>query len=187
MPTLITHAIIGGSAAIALASNSSWDRTTKYEIAFLSVLCSVIPDADVSAFALDIPYGHTFGHRGFFHSLLFALLLGLATSCLFPRQAPVLSRRWFLLAAYFCTLSCSHGLLDACTQGGLGVALLSPFDTTRYRFSYAPFTAAPLSLHQMFTPWGARVLRMELVLLWVPALLVVLWCRWRGRAPSSPP
>ena len=185
MPTLVTHAIIGGAAAIALTSNTSWDQTAKYEAALLSVLCSVLPDADVIGFAFDVPYAHFFGHRGFFHSLSFALILGVTSACLFPREAPFLSRQWWLLAAYFCALSCSHGVLDACTQGGLGVALLSPFDATRYRFSFAPFEAAPLSVQHMFTPWGLRVLRMEVLFLWLPALLVAFWCRWRaGRSGS---
>ena len=37
----------------------------------------MLPDLDVVAFALHIPYAHAFGHRGASHSLFFAFLLGL--------------------------------------------------------------------------------------------------------------
>src|SRR5580704_10826304 len=40
--------------------------------------CSVIPDLDVIGFHFGIHYGVFWGHRGFTHSLLFAILLASA-------------------------------------------------------------------------------------------------------------
>jgi len=39
-------------------------------------------------------------------------------------------------------VAASHGLLDAMTRGGEGVALLSPFDTTRYFLFWRPIIHA---------------------------------------------
>lgn len=38
-------------------------------------LCSVIPDLDVIGFRFGVHYGDFWGHRGFTHSLLFAVFL----------------------------------------------------------------------------------------------------------------
>ena len=38
----------------------------------------------------------------------------------------------------------SHGVLDALTDGGPGVAFLAPFDDTRYFFPWRPIRVSPL-------------------------------------------
>ena len=55
----------------------------------------MVPDLDVIAFTLGIPYAHPLGHRGFLHSLLFALLLG-ACAPLFVAGGPKSNRRLVL-------------------------------------------------------------------------------------------
>ena len=56
----------------------------------LSVLCSLLPDADVIGFALGIDYDDILGHRGLSHSLVFAFCLGNAVVwCCFPGQREV--------------------------------------------------------------------------------------------------
>ena len=51
-------------------------------------------------------------------------------------------------AVFFYLLLCtaSHGLLDAMTDGGLGVAFFSPLDTTRYFFSFRPAVVSPIGI-----------------------------------------
>jgi inner membrane protein len=71
-----------------------------------------------------IRYGDMLGHRGFSHSLLFALLLGMLAVFLFFRDVPKFSKKWWALAAYFFVVTTSHGLLDAMTTGGLGIGFL---------------------------------------------------------------
>ncbi len=140
MPSLITHAVVAVAAGKSAAHG---DMSVKFWV--LSVLCAVVPDADVIAFSLGIPYGHFLGHRGFFHSIFFGLILGFLVVTLFFRQEPFGSRSWWVLFAYFFLLSSSHGVLDAFTSGGLGIALFSPFDTTRYFFPFTPIRVAPIS------------------------------------------
>jgi inner membrane protein len=50
----------------------------------------------------------------------------------------------------------SHGILDAMTNGGLGVALLSPLDTTRYFRPWRPIQVSPISLRRFFSDEGVR-------------------------------
>jgi inner membrane protein len=40
----------------------------------------------------------------------------------------------------------SHGILDAMTDGGLGVAFFSPFDDTRCFFPFRPIKVSPIGL-----------------------------------------
>lgn len=204
MPTVFSHCIIGLTAASVFQSREfvtgaeagcshvrvPWLRTLRAGtippgllFVALSVLCSALPDVDVVAFALDIPYGHAFGHRGFFHSLFFALMVALFVVLLFFPRAKVLSSRWWLLTGYFFLLNASHGLLDTLTAGGLGIALLAPFDHTRYLAPIALFQAAPLDISGLLTPWGLRCMRTEFLVLWIPALMVVFLSR-RLAAPG---
>ncbi len=160
MPSLITHSIVGLAAGTAVARKKMPRRFW-----LLSLICPMLPDADVAAFAFGIPYAHPFGHRGLFHSLLFALLLGVATGWIFFRK----ERRWWLYAGYFSLIIASHGLLDACTSGGLGIALLAPFDNTRYFFPWTPIRVSPIGLRPFLSKWGAQVLLSEMRWVWLPA------------------
>src|SRR3712207_4696555 len=75
----------------------------------LSAACSVLPDADVLAFWFGVPYGSMFGHRGFTHSLVFALSAGVSVAAVFFRDAP----RKVSLALFFSLATASHAALDA--------------------------------------------------------------------------
>lgn len=173
MPSLITHAMIGTMSAKAV---SGGEISPKFWA--LSVLCAVIPDADVIAFSFGIPYGHFFGHRGFFHSICFGLILGLLVVTLFFRAETWATRHWWLLVMYFSLLTASHGILDAFTNGGLGIALLSPFDTSRYFFPVTPIQVAPISVRAFMSSWGVRVMVSEFVWVWVPTLVMFAVYRW---------
>ena len=76
----------------------------------------------------------------------------------------------------------SHGLLDTCTDGGAGVALLAPFDWTRYTAPFRPIAVSPLGVQRFFSARGLAVLESELVWVWTPVLLVLAahWL-WRRR------
>ena len=96
----------------------------------LSVLCSLLPDADVIGFALGIDYDDMLGHRGLSHSLVFAFCLGYAVVWGCCRDSARFSRAWWSLVLYFTVVTASHGVLDALTNGGLGIAFFAPFDAT---------------------------------------------------------
>ncbi|WP_032968612.1 metal-dependent hydrolase, partial [Stenotrophomonas maltophilia] len=70
MPSIITH------AAVPLALWCAADRgRIPPRLLVAGVIAAMLPDADVLAFALHIPYADAFGHRGASHSLLFACVL----------------------------------------------------------------------------------------------------------------
>ncbi len=140
----------------------------------LSVVCSVLPDLDVIAFSIGIPYGHFFGHRGFFHSPFFAACCSFILLCLFMWEIKLFSKQWWKYWIYFFILTASHGILDAFTNGGLGIALLSPFSNTRYFFPWTPIEVSAIGgLPVLFTQRGMMVLWSEFCLIWIPLLIIL--------------
>src|SRR5437660_9682736 len=91
----------------------------------IGAVCSAIPDLDVIGFRFGIRYGDFWGHRGFAHSLVFAALLALLIVVLRFRHGAT-GMHAPMLWLYFFLATASHGLLDAMTDGGLGVALFAP-------------------------------------------------------------
>jgi inner membrane protein len=164
MPTVMTHAIVGlGLAKVFTARKLPWP----YWI--LSAILPMVPDVDVLAFLVGIPYRSPFGHRGCTHSLCFALALSLTAAVLFARRCRV---SWTALAGFFFLMTASHGILDALTDGGLGVALFWPFDSTRYFFAWRPITVSPIGL-KFFQEDGWETLGSEILWVWLPTGLLV--------------
>jgi inner membrane protein len=130
---------------------------------------AMLPDLDILAFPLGIPYGARFGHRGFSHSFCCALVTGLVTGWL---SSAALGIPWRLLALFFFLLMASHGVLDAFTNGGMGIALFAPFDPTRYFFPWRPVQVSPIGI-AFFGPWGVRVMRSEILWIWLPLAVLV--------------
>lgn len=152
----------------------------------LSAACAMLPDADVAGFAFGIRYGDMLGHRGLSHSLCFAFLVGWLVGALAFRDVPLWSRRFWSLSLYFFAVTASHGLLDALTNGGRGVAFFAPFDATRYFFPWRPIEVSPIGLG-FFSDYGLRVVLVsEMIWIWIPSLLLVisvwLYRRMRVRA-----
>ncbi len=81
-----------------------------------------LPDLDVIAFKLGIPYHAPWGHRGAAHSLGFALILGALLAAVgrlsgwFPASVGILGG----------LVMASHGVMDTLTDGGLGIAVFWP-------------------------------------------------------------
>jgi len=169
VPAGVSHPIVGLAAGHAFARE-------KMPLRFwvLSGVLPVLPDADTIGFYLGVPYESFWGHRGFFHSIFFALLLGVFVAGVYFREKRIGSKKWCLLAAYFFFITATHGILDAFTNGGLGIALLAPFDNTRYFFPWQPIQVAPLYPRAMFSAWGLRVVASELLWVWLPSILVIV-------------
>jgi inner membrane protein len=135
----------------------------------LGAACAVVPDVDAIGFHFGIPYGDLFGHRGLTHSLFFAAGLGAGLAASLPR--PFLPRGNRLAAGVFLFLcTASHGLFDAITNGGRGVAFFAPFDRRRYFLPWRPIQVSPIGTHGFFGPRGVAVLKTELVWVWLPCL-----------------
>jgi len=163
MPTVITHTVIAGLAGKAVTG-----KKLPLQFWLLTMLCSVFPDFDVIGLSLGVPYGHFFGHRGFFHSAFFALLLSLFVTCFLVLKLQIRSISWWKLVLFFFLVTASHGILDAFTNGGYGIALLSPFDNTRYFFPWTPIPVSPLSIKNILSGWGLRVIVYEFLYLCLP-------------------
>jgi inner membrane protein len=166
MPSVFTHAVAARALGTALLPRGSGPRTW-----LLGVVCAVLPDIDVVAFALGIPYSSMFGHRGLSHSISFALLLSALVTALAFRTSKWAGMRWriwlFLFAA-----TASHGVLDAFTNGGLGIAFFAPFSAARYFFPVTPIEVSPI-VHGFFSERGIRILASEMMWVWAPALVLI--------------
>jgi inner membrane protein len=174
MPTIMTHAVVGLGMARVFT-----DRSMPPLYWGLSATLSMLPDIDVIAFPLGIPYGARFGHRGFSHSLYCAALVGSIAGWL---TAGYLGMPWWKLAAFFSAVMASHGLLDAFTNGGMGIALFSPFDSTRYFFPWRPVQVSMIGFG-FFTRWGARALLSEVFWIWIPTIAIVAGVElWRAQS-----
>src|SRR5438132_985924 len=122
-------------AAVALAIGKlSTSRSMPPRFWWLSILCSILPDADVLSFVIGFDYGSLLGHRGLTHSLSFAAMLSVVVVQIGLKDVRTWSRMWWVLIAHFFLITASHGMLDAMTDGGLGVAFFAPFDNSRYFF-----------------------------------------------------
>jgi inner membrane protein len=172
MPTVFTHAAVPVAVGLGLGRERIPAR-----LLALGVAASVMPDLDSIAFRLGIPYQVTLGHRGVTHSLVFAVGLALLGACAFRQLRIGFGRAfWFLLLA-----AASHGLLDAFTTGGYGIAFLWPWSTHRYVGPLQVIEVAPLTLSRLLSPRGAVVLASELRWVWLPcglAALVLASVRW---------
>lgn len=184
MASPITHAVL------SLSLGSAWFRApSDWRLLAWGVLCAEIPDADVLSFWFGVPYGDVWGHRGMTHSLLFAAAFAGMLS--YGIAGSVEQRHsWFSRWLYFFLATASHGLSDAVTDGGLGVAFFAPFDATRYFFPFRPVVVSPLGLQEFFSMIGVRVLVSEAVWIWAPCLgfvgASVVWRRLaRPRSEGS--
>ncbi len=184
MPTVFTHTIV----AVA-GSRLCHSRPLPARFWLLAVACSTCPDLDVGLHAYGVKYHELWGHRGFTHSLTFAIILALVlVTCLFRNQAKIFTRRWYALVAFFFALTASHGFLDAFTDDGLGIAFFSPFNQTRYFMPVRPLPTSYFGVGYLFTAHTAKVLAAEFLLIWVPLLTVtgaVMLARRQGRSTSS--
>jgi inner membrane protein len=177
--SIISH----GVAAIGIGAVFYKPGISK-RVWILGSACSIVPDVDVVGFHFGVHYQDFLGHRGFTHSLLFAALLAWLIVALSFRNDAGSNRK--LLWLYFFLATASHGLLDAMTNGGLGVAFFSPFDTTRYFLPWRPILVSPIGVVRFFSPRGLAVLQSELLWIWLPsALLAALAFLLRRRIRTS--
>lgn len=138
------------------------------------VLLSMLPDADAIGFFLGVPYESQWGHRGFTHSLAFALVAGILCAFLFQEKKKTV----FILTSLS---TFSHPLADMLTNGGLGVALWWPFDTTRYFLPWRPVEVSPIGIRNFIGQRGIVVLASELLVMWLPLLGTGFLIRKVGR------
>jgi len=167
-------ASIFGHALTAVAIGNSFSKSvTNWKFWLLGMGCAMFPDADVIGFSFGIEYSSFWGHRGFSHSLLFALIFGVIITLIFyKKQFATKKGMLFILFFFLCTAS--HGVLDAMTSGGRGIAFFSPFDNTRHFFSWRPIQVSPIGIERFFSERGFRVLKSEFIWIAIPSLMYIL-------------
>ncbi len=166
MPTIFTHTAVPLATGLGLGNG-----VVSRRLLVAGLAGSVLPDLDVVAFHLGIPYATAFGHRGFSHSILFALLIALLGASFFRWLRSSFGRSFAFL---FLAVS-SHGILDAFTNGGMGIAFLWPWSDTRYFAPVQPIAVSPIGLQRFLTERGLHVLESELVWVWLPCSVVFLF------------
>src|SRR5512143_2042139 len=123
MPTVFSHTAVPLAVGLGLGRSCIPPR-----VLLAGVAVSVLPDLDTIGLRAGIPYEVMLGHRGATHSLVFAVGLALLGACACRVLRTGFGRAfWFLLLA-----AVSHGVLDAFTTGGYGIAFLWPWSATRY-------------------------------------------------------
>lgn len=174
MPSIFTHAAV----PLALWCASERGRISPRLLA-AGVVAAMLPDADVLAFALHIPYADALGHRGASHSVVFAALMALLALLAARRlRATAMQAATFV---FVCALS--HPLLDALTSGGLGVALWRPWSDTRWFAPWRPIRVSPFA-NNFFSARGLQTVLSELRWVWLPLFVCVLsWKLIQQRAP----
>lgn len=183
MASAFSHAIV------ALAMGKAFqNKELRWRELLLGALCSALPDLDVIGLYFGIGYGDLWGHRGMTHSVVFAALLAGSLVMLWYRGKPAGAMAGLFLYFFLCTAS--HGVLDAMTDGGLGVAFFSPFHTTRYFFPVRPVIVSPIGVSEFFSARGVRILASEALWIWLPSGVAFLVFRaaqrlWSAKSASS--
>jgi inner membrane protein len=172
MPTSVSHGLV----ALVFGEIFIRSKTTKFWI--LSFLCAAIADIDIITVFFDINPDSMIGHRGFTHSLLFAVLFAFMVVHFGYRNFGLFSRDWWIFYTYFLALGISHIVLDAMTSGGQGIGFFIPFDSGRYLFQFRPIRVSPLRLMRFFTSDGKRILISEMFWIWVPVALTFVTVRF---------
>lgn len=163
MSSLLGHALAGLTISAAFTKGRPPRRTWAFAMA-----CALAPDLDWFTGFLPFLDGTSLSHRGMSHSLIAAGLIATAAMLIGFRSDLRNPRPWAcLLSAAF-----SHGLLDACTFGGTGVAFLLPFSRARFVCVWQPIFVSPIPLSGKLFDWLLFSLGTEVVWIGIPALLV---------------
>lgn len=165
------HVAVGLAAGALVAGGPGGSRRSLALACAGFVALSLLPDLDVIAFRFGVPYEAPLGHRGASHALSVAVAIGGLVALWRPKVGLVAG----LVVA-------SHGLLDALTDGGRGVALLWPLSDERFFAPWRPIPVAPLG-RRMLSARGIEVVLAEVLIfapLWIAAIVRV----WTGRRRS---
>mgnify|MGYP002778606727 FL=1 len=175
MPTILSHA-----AVPLVVGYIAGGRRIPGRLLMAGVAAAMLPDADVALHLfIDAPWGSPWRHRGFTHSIAFALAIGL----LGAMAAGRMRARPLVAFCFLAACTASHGMLDALTAGGGGLPFLWPVTEQRWAFPWRPIEVSPIGLRALTSERLPSVLRSELRWIWLPAVMVAVLFRppWRGQ------
>lgn len=168
----MTHAVVG--LALARAAQARTGVPARILLP-LGTFCAILPDADVLGLpGIDLGWG--LSHRGVTHSVAFALLLAAVGAYAVKRGVP--TARTLALALLLFVITLSHGLLDAMTNGGPGIAFAAPFSDGRFFLPWRPLEVSPIGA-RFFSMRGFTAMVSEIVWVWVPVGLAFAATSWR--------
>ncbi|GAB6195816.1 metal-dependent hydrolase [Lysobacter xanthus] len=167
MPSIMGHFTVPLALRIA--------RAIPTRLLFAGLAASMLPDLDTLGLLVGVAPGTPLAHRGFSHSLVFALAVALVAMAAAkrlgstPRQA----------GAFVFACAASHPLLDLLTNGGPGVMIGWPLSDARVFAPRRPIEVSPIGAG-FFSARGLVVVASEFAWVVVPALLLALPARrWR--------
>ena len=163
--------IFGHVAASTAIGYAFFPRQIRPLTLLAAGFCAFAPDLDVLAFRFGIAYESQWGHRGWTHSAVFALVFGMLAGWAMSSKDRK-QTGWLMLWLMLSTLS--HPLLDMLTNGGRGCALWWPFSLQRLFFPWRPVQVSPVSVSDFISEWGLAVLASEFLWIGLPALALVL-------------
>ena len=165
MASIITHVAIPLSLWLGFRSRLG-ENPISNRLLVVACIASILPDLDVISFKLGIPYSSEYGHRGFTHSITFSIFIGLF-ALLFSQY---LKSPKFIVFSLVSLATASHAVLDAMTNGGLGVAFFWPITDARYFMPWQPIEVSPIGIRNFISERGLNVLQSELYWVWLPAI-----------------
>src|SRR5690348_15870795 len=111
MSSAFTHAFVG----TLLGKSIKTEEKTPLRFWFALALLRALLESDVIGYHWGVPYESQWGHRGFTHSLLFALIISWITLELLRLKGTRYSTGWWINGVYLFLATPSHGFLDAFT------------------------------------------------------------------------
>lgn len=135
-------------------------RSTKERIVAMGTFgaLAILPDADVAGVALGLDYHGAYGHRGYTHSVLFAVTIAGLAYVVARKWG---TRPWFTaLLAFLAVIS--HGLLDAMTYRTRGMPFIWPLSDLRVTFPWRHIPPAPVGTNYL-SQRGLEVAAVEFV------------------------
>jgi inner membrane protein len=161
MASIFGHSIVGYTLTKIINQ-----KQTKW-LLLVAICSAILPDIDVLAFKLGIPYQHPLGHRGFTHSILFAIIWTLVVMFFLGKTNKLI----WVVVIFLTTVS--HGVLDAMTSGGLGVGFFIPFNNSRVFFPFRDIEVSPIGIGEFFSEWGLRVFLSEIKYIVLPCFILL--------------
>ena len=204
MASAFGHAATGALMATCLYFLLYKHLQSSYDIEFgwwIWIVCTILaPLPDIDYFFMQ-EYESVCGHRGFTHSLLFALLTSIIVNIIvhfasneWSKNIPLM-QCWesILFLLFYFGVTISHSVEDSmvCFERidpqtgkkikvpfGISPAYFSPFSNKRtYMCScYYPILVSPLGIKRFFTPYGKQVLKSEFVYIVVPMSALAVIC-----------